>query len=78
LIEWAQFGNHDLELFADDGALFACDAGASLACIATGGALSGQQTITRVPAGKYHLVVDADSVGDEGAIGLRITGVLSP
>ncbi len=50
-IQWAQLpgGNHVLALFADDGALFACDAGASLACIPTNGSLNGQQTITNVP-----------------------------
>jgi hypothetical protein len=78
LIEWAQLGNHVLALFANDGALFACDAGASLACIPTNGLPIGQQTIQRVPAGRYHLVIDANASGSEGAVGLRITGVNSP
>ena len=78
-IQWAQLpgGNHVLALFADDGALFACDAGASLACIPTNGTLNGQQTITNVPAGKYHLVVDANAAGTEGPIGLALSGVNS-
>jgi hypothetical protein len=78
LIQWAQFGSHDFELFANDGALFACDAGASLACITTNGLATGQQTIPRVPAGRYHLVVNADTAGAEGFVGLRISGVNSP
>jgi hypothetical protein len=78
-IQWAQLssGNHVLALFADDGTLFACDAGASLACIPTNGAPFGQQTLTAVPAGKYHLVVDANAAGSEGPIGLAISGVIS-
>jgi hypothetical protein len=78
-IQWAQLssGNHVLALFADDGTLFACDAGASLGCIPTNGAPFGQQVITAVPAGKYHLVVDANAAGSEGPIGLAISGVIS-
>ncbi len=78
-IQWAQLpgGNHVLGLFADDGTLFACDAGASLACIPTNGTPNGQQTITAVPAGKYHLVVDANAAGNEGPIGLAVSGVIS-
>jgi hypothetical protein len=78
LIEWTQFGRHDFELFANDGALFACDAGASLACIAAANQMSGMQLIPRVPAGRYHLVVNADAAGGEGVVALRISGVLSP
>jgi hypothetical protein len=78
LIEWAQLGNHVLGLFANDGALFACDAGASLACIPTNGMRTGQQALLRVPAGRYHLVIDANAAGDEGFVGLQISGVNSP
>jgi hypothetical protein len=78
-IRWAQIGTHDFELFANDGALFACDTGASLACITTTASqLTGEQTLTRVPAGRYHLVVNADAAGLEGVVGLQIIGVLSP
>ena len=78
-IQWGQLpgGNHVLALFADDGTLFACDAGASLGCLPTNGVLIGQQVIARVPAGKYHLVVDANAAGNEGPIGVAISGVPS-
>ncbi|HET6146685.1 MAG TPA: MopE-related protein [Polyangia bacterium] len=77
-IRWAQIGTHDFELFANDGALFACDAGASLACIATTDQLPGEQVLRRLPAGRYHLVINADAATREGVVGLQLIGVLSP
>jgi hypothetical protein len=77
-LQWAQLGNHDFELFTDEGILFACDSGTSLACVTTADQLSGSVTIPRVPAGAYHLVVKADTAGREGAVILQISGTLSP
>jgi hypothetical protein len=76
--EWGQVGSHALAVFANDGTLFACDAGAAIACIPTGGQRTGQQTVARIPAGRYHLVIDADAAGSEGAVLLQISGVNSP
>ena len=78
-IQWAQLssGNHVLALFADDGTLFACDAGGALGCLPTLGNPVGQAQITNLPAGKYHLVVDANAAGSEGPIGLAISGLPS-
>jgi len=77
-IEWAQIGNHDFELFTDEGPLFACDVGTSLACVPTAAQRNGTVTLPRVPAGRYHLVVKADAAGSEGAAILQISGTLSP
>ena len=41
-IQWAQVGNHDFALYADQGTLFACDAGAVLACVSTTGSPPGR------------------------------------
>jgi hypothetical protein len=80
-IEWAQLGgknvNHDLSIFADQGPLTACDAGTPVACVPTNGQLNGQQIISGLPAGKYHMVVDADTAGDEGVVALVVSGVSS-
>jgi hypothetical protein len=77
-IEWAQIGSHDIALFTDEGALFACDAGMSVACIPAAGQTFGQTVVSGVPAGRYHLIVDADTAGTEGGMALQISGVKSP
>jgi hypothetical protein len=77
-LQWAQAGSHDFGLFADDGRLFACDAGAAIACVSGAGQATGTQVIPRVPPGPYHLVIDADAAGTEGGVVLQISGVNSP
>jgi hypothetical protein len=77
-IQWVQLGSNDFAIFSSEGPLFSCDAGAPIACISPGGQSSGQQVVKGLPAGSYHLVVDADASGTEGPVGLRISGVKSP
>jgi hypothetical protein len=77
-IEWAQVGNHDLALYTDDGPLLSCEAGRSLACIASGGVSTGSRVLTGLGAGKYHLVVDADRAAVEGGVALQLSATASP
>ena len=77
-IEWAQVGNHVLALYNNDGSLLACDAGALITCIASANLTTGTQVVAGLPAGKYHLVIDADKAGTEGGVALHISGVISP
>jgi hypothetical protein len=77
-IEWAQVGSHVFALYSNDGALLACDAGQSITCIAAAGQPTGKQTLTALPGGKYHLVVDADKPGSEGGVVLQISGTIAP
>jgi hypothetical protein len=74
-IEWAQAGNHALALYSDGGMFLACDAGTAYACIATMGQATGTQVIQALPAGRYHLVVDADKPGSEGGVVLRLSAL---
>ena len=73
--QWGQLGRHDFTLFADDGALLACDAGAAIACIHAADQQTGTTVLTGLPKGSYHLVVDADTPGDEGGVLLRLSGL---
>jgi len=74
-LEWAQVGDHDFALYSDEGALFACDAGTSFACLKSGGASTGIQVFRALPSGRYHLVVDADRPGREGGVVLQLSAV---
>jgi hypothetical protein len=77
-IQWGQIGRHDFTIFPDGGSLMACDAQSAVACIHAADQRTGSQTISRLPKGKYHLVVDADTAGDEGGVLLQISGIGSP
>jgi hypothetical protein len=77
-IQWAQLGKADFAIFSNEGRLFSCDAGSPVACIGAAQQPFGQQVITGLPAGSYHLIVDADVAGTEGPVGLEISGVNSP
>ena len=76
-IQWAQLGDHVFAIYADGGALLACDASTSLACFPTAGAFTGTQVFTRLPMGRYHLVVDAARPGSESGVDMRISAIPS-
>lgn len=77
-LEWAQVGSHALALYSNDGALLACDAGRAVACVSATGQPTGRQVLSSLPAGRYHLVVDADRAGSEGGVVVQLSGVLAP
>jgi hypothetical protein len=77
-VEWAQVGSHAIAVYASDGDLLACDAGRLVACLSTAGQASGQQTLSSVPSGRYHLVVDADRAGSEGGVVVQLSGAIAP
>jgi hypothetical protein len=74
-LDWAQAGNHDFALYPDEGMLFACEATAPVACVPSAGAASGSKVFSGLPAGPYHLVVDADAPGDEGGVVVQLSAV---
>jgi hypothetical protein len=76
-LEWAQVGNHDFDVYSNAGMLLSCEAGMSFTCISSGGAASGMQVISKLPAGQYHLVVDADKAGDEGGVAVQLSATAS-
>jgi hypothetical protein len=76
-LDWAQVGNHDFALYPDEGMLFACEAEASLACVPSTGTATGMHVFSALPAGLYHLVVDADAPGDEGGVVVQLSAVAS-
>ncbi|HET6281694.1 MAG TPA: hypothetical protein VFH73_12030 [Polyangia bacterium] len=77
-LEWAQVGSHVLALYSSDGVLLACDAGPLVTCLNAALQPTGKQTLSSVPAGRYHLVVDADHVGGEGGVVVQLSGVIAP
>jgi len=42
------------------------------------GTATGMHTFTKLPGGRYHLVVDADAPGKEGGVVLQFSAVASP
>ena len=54
------------------------EAGSSFACVSSDGQATGTRLIPGLPAGRYHLVVDADRPGLEGGVALQLSAVASP
>jgi hypothetical protein len=77
-LEWAQVGNHAFALYQNINDLAACNSGPLLSCTASGGASTGTVTLSGVPAGKYHLIIDADKPGAEGGVVLQLSGAPAP
>ena len=77
-LEWAQVGNHDFDVYSNDGAPLSCEAGTSFACIASGGQTTGSKVIPGLPAGRYHLVIDADQPGLEGGVAIQLSATAAP
>jgi hypothetical protein len=76
-LQWAQVGNHDFAIYPDEGMLFACEAEASVACLPSAGTATGTQVFSALPAGLYHLVVDADAPGAEGGVVVQLSAAAS-
>jgi hypothetical protein len=77
VIDWAQVGNHVFAIYADDGKALSCEAGLTFGCTPSGGQATGMASVT-LPAGAYHLVVDADKPGSEGGVAIQLSGKASP
>jgi hypothetical protein len=71
-LEWAQVGNHDFAIYPDGGMLLACDAEPDATCVPSQAQSTGS-FVTALPAGRYHLVVDADRPGSEGGVVLQLS-----
>lgn len=76
-LDWAQAGNHVFALYPSEGMLFACEAAPALACVPSAGTSTGTQIFTGLPAGLYHLVVDANAPGEEGGVVVQLSAVPS-
>ncbi len=53
--------------------MLACDAGKQFACVQSGGIATGTHVFTKLPPGRYHMVVDADAPGKEGGVVLQFS-----
>jgi hypothetical protein len=76
-LQWAQVGNHDFAIYPNDGMLFACEADTVVACVPSAGTATGTHLFSGLPAGLYHLIVDADAPGDEGGVVVQLSAVAS-
>jgi hypothetical protein len=76
-LAWNQFGDHDLALYGVNGSMLPCDAGAQLQCTKSNGA-NGSVKWSALPAGRYWLVVAADTPTSAGSVALHLTGAPSP
>ena len=47
----------------------------SFGCVTSGGTTTGMTVFKALPAGDYHLVIDADKPGSEGDVGVRLSAV---
>jgi len=71
-------GNHDFALFQNINDLAACNGGPQIDCTASMGQSTGAVNLSNLPAGKYHLIVDADKPGAEGGVVLQLSGSPAP
>jgi hypothetical protein len=77
-MQWAQVGDHDFALYDNENTRFACDAGRQRACVSSMGMATGTHLFSALPAGRYHLVVDADRPGREGGVVVQLSAVATP
>ncbi|HXU04363.1 MAG TPA: hypothetical protein VN903_25555 [Polyangia bacterium] len=77
-MQWAQVGNHNFALYDNKNPNLACDAGTQFACVMSSGTPSGSYVFTKLPGGRYHLVVDAAAPGKEGGAVLQFSAIASP
>jgi hypothetical protein len=77
-LTWNQLGNHDFALYSQAGTMLPCDAGTLIACNPSGGAATGMTSWSAVPAGRYYLVVAADSPASAGSVALQLSGSPAP
>ena len=80
---WNQIGNHDFALFTDDGNALPCDAGTLTGtCTQSNGMSTGVATFTKVPQGRYYLIVQADQPDGatqySGSVNIALSGSPSP
>lgn len=71
-VDFAQFGDHVIGLYADKGTGLSCSASPQ-GCQKTGGKASGKIVFKSVHIGKYFLIIDADKKGQEGSVLLKLT-----
>jgi len=72
-MEWAQVGNHVFALYDNKNQNLACDVGTQFACVQSSGVATGMHVFTKLPPGRYHLVVDADAPMKEGGVVLQFS-----
>ena len=77
-LQWAQVGNHVVQLYTDGGNFLSCEAGTSFGCFPSNGVSTGTKVISSLPAGRYHLVIDADHVGAEGVVAVQLSAKAAP
>ena len=77
-LTWNQLGNHDFALFAETGIDAAVRRGDAAGCNPSANAATGTTTFSNVPAGRYYLVVAADTPTSAGSVSVTLSGSPSP
>jgi translation elongation factor EF-4 len=77
-ISFAQVGNHVLALYENGNSLLACEGNVLVDCHASKGVQQSTYTLKKLPAKKYHMVIDADKGGAEGGVVLQLVGTPNP
>jgi hypothetical protein len=77
-LTWNQLGNHDFALYAETGSMLQCDAGMLQACNPSAGAATGTTMFSNVPAGRYYLVIAADTPMSAGSVSITLSGSPAP
>jgi len=77
-LAWNQLGNHDFALYTEAGTMLPCDAGPLVSCNPSSGAATGTTAWSAVPAGRYFLIVAADTPMSAGSVALQLSGSPSP
>src|SRR5262249_39732237 len=73
-LTWNQLGNHDFALYSQVGTMLPCDAGTLVSCNPSAGMGVGMTQWSAVPAGRYYLVVAADTPTSAGSVALQLSG----
>jgi hypothetical protein len=77
-IDWSQTGSHAFAIYADADDRLPCDAGQPKDCRPASGLASGSYSVSALPAGKYHLVIDADGPTAAGTVTIGLLANPSP
>jgi hypothetical protein len=78
-MSWNQIGNHDFALFTDEGTGLPCDTGTLTGtCVKSSSMPAGMTSFSKVPQGKYYLIIQADDAMSAGSVNIAISGLPSP
>jgi hypothetical protein len=77
-VDWNQLGNHDFALYVENQPMLPCAAGGQAQCTGSTGTATGTLSWKGVSAGRYYLVIAADTPTAAGSVALQLSGSPSP